>query len=448
MNPNVDVVDILSVHELGVAPGTADASWELALCNPATGTTYRITGTDYTNIISGIIGSGVIEPDRVYIVDRGQPDDPVTGGDEVPDTFLDGKVYSLELRGVGFLEKGVEWDNDVSGGGWRLLNGTTFNSAEFYTVHFHPQISPVISTPDAIGKFVDGVQLISSNTTITTGMFRKLIVLTNGYTVTLSATYPENVIHAFTHNGPTNKQAVLTAPGGQTFSWNGGTTSTLWLGKNEGVELIRSGNNWYVLPGSTMSIGYCQIGHIIPGRLPGANQLIAQGQTVLRSDYPRLLDYITRLNAAYPGVVVNAAQWSSNKTLWGFGDGATTIQIPDLRGYFPRWLDLGAQIDIDRHNSGLGSKPGSSQADSLRAHGHKNIGDGTGPGSNTLARVIGRIQGGPGGGFGLNNSPGGYEFMSNWPYTGVTLYNADGSLMSAGSETRGLNSAELPLIYI
>lgn len=445
MNPNVDVVDILSVHELAIAPGTADETWELPLCNPATGTSYRITGINYTNIISGIIGSGIIEPDQVYIVDRGEPDDPVSGGDIVVDTSLDGKVYSLELRGIGFLEKGVEWDNDVVGGGWRLLNGTTFNSAEFYTVHFHPQISPIISTPDAIGKFVSGVQLISSNTTITTGMFRKLIVLTNGYTVTLSATWPENVILSITHNGPSNKQGVITAPGGQSFAWNGGTTSTLWLGRNERVGLIRSGTSWYVVYDT---MGYDRVGLIIAGRLAGANQLIAQGQTVLRSDYPRLLDYITRLNAAYPGVVVNAAQWSSNKTLWGFGDGSTTIQIPDLRGYFPRWLDLGAGIDADRDSSGIGSKPGSAESDSLRAHGHRTIGDGTGPGSNANARVIGRLQGGPGGNFGLNNSPGGFEFMSNWPNTGVTLYNADGSLMSAGSETRGLNSAELPLIYV
>lgn len=425
MNPNVDIVDILSVHELGIAPGTADETWELPLCNPATGTSYRITGTDYTAIISGIIGSGIVEPDRVYVVDRGQPDDPVAGTDTVNDTFLDGKVYSLELRGVGFLEKGVEWDNDVAGGGWRLLNGTLFNSFEFYTVHFHPQISPVISTPGAIGKFVDGIQLISSNTTITTGMFRKLIVLTNGYTVTLSGSYPENVIHAFTHNGPSNKQAVLTAPGGQTFSWNGGTTSTLWLGKNERVGLIRSGSTWYV---AYDTMGYDKVGLIVPGRLPGANQLIAQGQTVLRSDYPRLLDYINRLNAAYPGVVVNAAQWATNKTLWGFGDGSTTIQVPDLRGYFPRWLDLGAGIDVDRNNSGIGSKPGSAQADAVRSHNHSNSG---------YDRLL--TYSGQGTATGFD------------PATGATEPDLRSSLPISpygGSETRPINSAELPLINV
>lgn len=423
MNPNVDVVDILSVHELAPAPGTADATWELVLCNPTNGTSYRINGNDYTAIISSIIGSGIIEPDRYYVVNRGQANDPVSGGDTVNDTYLDGKVYSLELRGIGFLEKGVEWDNDVVGGGWRLLGGATFSDAAFYTVHFHPQISPVISTPDAIGKFVSGVQLISSNTTITAGMFRKLMVFTSGYTASLSATYPENVLHSFTHNGPTNKQAILTAPAGQTFSWNGGTTDTLWLGKNERVGLIRSGTTWYV---AYDTMGYDKVGLIVPGRLPGANQIIAQGQTLLRSDYPRLLDYITRLNAAYPGVVANAAQWPSNKTLWGFGDGSTTIQVPDLRGYFPRWLDLGAGIDADRVDSNLQNKPGSSQPMEVQEHNHD-----TGE-YNQLLKSNGQQTA-------TSTDPGAGQpnILSSNP---ISAYG--------GSETRPINSAELPLIYI
>jgi hypothetical protein len=424
MNPNVDVVDILSVHELAVAPGTADATWELVLCNPATGTSYRINGSDYTAIISDIIGSGIIEPDRVYVVDRGQPDDPTSGTDTVNDTFLDGKVFSLELRGVGFLEKGVEWDNDVVGGGWRLLGGTLFNSAEFYTVHFHPQISDVIASPNAIGKFSDGVQLIVGNTSVTSGMFRKLMVLTNGYTVDLNASYPENIIHPYTHNGPTNKQGVLTAPSGQTFSWNGGTTDTLWLGKNERVGLIRSGDTWYVVYDT---MGYDKVGHIVPGRLPGANQIIAQGQTVLRADYPRLLDYITRLNAAYPGVVANAATWPANKTLWGFGNGTTTIQVPDLRGYFPRWLDLGAGVDADRNSSGLASKPGSSEPMAVQLHNHTD-GD--------FNRILRAINEGTGTSFdpGLPNEP---DLRTSTPM-----------LPYGGTETRPVNAAELPLIYI
>lgn len=432
MNPNVDVVDIISVRELAPAPGASvTPDWLGQVCDPDTGTNYKMTYEDITAIISAIIGSGVIEPDRVYIGGQPGPIDPDTGdpvdvpvdGDTVNDTYLDGKVFSLELRGIGFLNKGVEWDNDVADGGWRLI-GSTISDGALFTVHFHPQISPVISTPDAIGKFVSGIQLISSNTTVTAGMFRKLMVFTNGYTATLNDSYPENVLHSFTHNGPNNKQATLTAPGGQTFSWNGGTGSTLWLGKNERVGLIRSGDTWYV---AYDTMGYDRVGHIVPGRLPGANQIIAQGQTLLRSDYPRLVDYITRLNATYPGSVLNAVQWASNKTYWGFGDGSTTIQVPDLRGRFPRWLDLGAGLDADRVTAGTQNKPGSPEDGAVEEHNHT-----TGE-FNRLLRANGQ-------GTGTSFDPGG----ANEPDLRTSAEMSD----YGGSETRPTNAAELPLIYV
>lgn len=35
-------------------------------------------------------------------------------------------------------------------------------------------------------------------------------------------------------------------------------------------------------------------------------------------------------------------------TIWGGGDGSSTFNIPDLRGVFPRFLDLGGQRDVNR----------------------------------------------------------------------------------------------------
>lgn len=436
MNPNVDVVDILSVRELATAPLlSVTPEWWGQVCDPATGTNYKLTYEDIGDIISELIGTGVIEPDRVYIAGQPGPIDPATGdpvvvaigASEIEDSYLDGKIFSLELRGVGFLNKGVEWDNDVSGGGWRLLNGTILNDSELYTVHFHPQISNIIAAPGAIGKFTDGIWPISANTAITAAMFRKLMILTNGWTVTLNATYPENVVHPFIHSGPSNKQGILNAPAGQTFYFNGSMVTALWLGRGEGVELLRSGNVWYILPGSTMPLGWGNIGHIVAGRLAGPNQIIAQGQTLLRADYPRLLDYLNRLNTFYPGAVVNAAQWNTNKTLWGFGDGATTIQVPDLRGYFPRWLDLGAGVDADRVSSGIQNKPGSPEGEQVKQHNH-NTGD-----ANRLLTVSGQ-------GTATGYDPGS---ASEPDLRFSTIISAYG-----GTETRPINAAELPLIFV
>lgn len=446
MNPNVDLVNILSVRELADIPvGSVTPSWYTLFCDPTTGISYKGTWAAAADVISQLIGSGVIEPDRTYIGGQPGPIDPATGdpvdvptdGDTVIDTYLDGKVYSLELRGVGFLQKGVEWDNDVPGGGWRLLGGAAIYADALYTAHFHPQISNIIASPDAIAKFTAGVQIINSNTTITAGMFRKLLVLTDGYQVTLAVNYPENILCAFTVNAPSNRQSTIIAPVGQTIAFNGGNVQQIWLGKNEDVSMVRAGNTWYILPGSTMSVGYRLAGTIDIGRLAGPNQIIAQGQLLLRSEHPRILDYITRLNAAYPGTVLSASDWSGNRTFWGFGDGSTTIQVPDLRGYFPRWLDLGAGIDADRVASGLQNKGGSGQGMKVEEHNHL-------PPNAKFNKLVASANepDGEGGHFTAAIFGGTYN-------DGRPKVNATGQLQPyGGSETRPINVGELPLLNL
>lgn len=51
-------------------------------------------------------------------------------------------------------------------------------------------------------------------------------------------------------------------------------------------------------------------------------------------------------------------------TFWGAGDGSTTFNVPDLRGYFPRFWDDGRGID-----SGRGF--GTFQNDDIKAHNHQ-----------------------------------------------------------------------------
>lgn len=50
-------------------------------------------------------------------------------------------------------------------------------------------------------------------------------------------------------------------------------------------------------------------------------------------------------------------------TTYGAGDGATTFNVPDLRGEFLRGLDDGRGVDAGRVN-------GTAQADQLKAHTH------------------------------------------------------------------------------
>jgi len=58
-----------------------------------------------------------------------------------------------------------------------------------------------------------------------------------------------------------------------------------------------------------------------------------------------------------------AALFTAISTTWGTGDGSTTFNIPDMRGYFPRGYDNGRGVDAGRALA-------SNQADAFAAHTH------------------------------------------------------------------------------
>lgn len=66
-----------------------------------------------------------------------------------------------------------------------------------------------------------------------------------------------------------------------------------------------------------------------------------------------------KANGAAVSRTAYASLFSAIGTSYGAGDGSTTFNIPDLRGYFPRGLDDGRGVD-------LGRTIGSSQTDQLQ----------------------------------------------------------------------------------
>jgi len=82
-----------------------------------------------------------------------------------------------------------------------------------------------------------------------------------------------------------------------------------------------------------------------PGAAAPARHLLCHGQVVSRTTYADLF--------AVCG------------TLYGIGDGSTTFNLPDLRGYFVRGLDAGRGVDVGR-------VIGSSQDDAFQGHHHAN----------------------------------------------------------------------------
>lgn len=95
--------------------------------------------------------------------------------------------------------------------------------------------------------------------------------------------------------------------------------------------------------------------------------LVRNGQTVSRTDYPRLFEYVDNyltLNEAK----VNITTWLSDIIYQGcFGIiDANTMRLPDDRGLFDRHLDLGRALDVDR----LHDYAGGLELDQIKAHNH------------------------------------------------------------------------------
>lgn len=87
-----------------------------------------------------------------------------------------------------------------------------------------------------------------------------------------------------------------------------------------------------------------------------------------------------KANGAAVSRTTYAALFLAIGTTYGAGDGATTFNVPDLRGEFLRGLDDGRGVDTGR-------AIGSAQSDAFQGHGHAivtyntNIGGGTTPGT-------------------------------------------------------------------
>lgn len=134
------------------------------------------------------------------------------------------------------------------------------------------------------------------------------------------------------------------------------------------VEVV-AGGRLPVLDGSLLTgIKTVPVGSIMywPTTVAPASYLIADGSAVSRIDYAELF------------AVIDVA--------YGPGDGATTFQLPDLRGTFIRGLDNGKGIDTGR-------AIGSFQDDAIETHTHGLTGTASGVAHNHTITVGGTFPG-------------------------------------------------------
>jgi len=141
-----------------------------------------------------------------------------------------------------------------------------------------------------------------------------------------------------------------------------------YMHDGEFLVLVAAGTFWMM---ETAIGNFHTAGESYSDRIQAKNTLVANGDPYQRADIPRVTIYAARL--AGNGGIVPDAQWfllpgglPYYKGCYSFGNGTTTIRVPDERGVAIRNLDLGRGIDANR----LYNSPGGFENDANGPHSH------------------------------------------------------------------------------
>ena len=247
-----------------------------------------------------------------------------------------------------------------------------------------------------------------------------------------------------------NGTVSLKALGSDLIYSAGGSFSSYQIAKaGATVMLMPAGGGWYVweqLPNTSGSItpdmlssslsgSFVQVGSLLlwpKGSNYPAGYLAAEGQAVSRTTYATLFALVG--------------------TIYGPGDGSTTFNLPDYRGYFLRGHDNGAGRDPDastRTDSGggtVGDNVGTVQADDFKSHAHATT---VSTVLNLVAKTLGSFVNMTTGGFGYGTGPTAWGLSLDPPtvFTTATATNTVTNLSMGGAETRPLNRSVKVLIF-
>lgn len=191
-----------------------------------------------------------------------------------------------------------------------------------------------------LGTLLNEVVSTSALFTINSSHLGKLIDCTSG-TFTVSLPPAANVFNGFT-------VAVRNSGvGGITVDPDGAELidglSTVVLSSTESCLIVCNGTSWKTIGRSGGSSPPGTVSYYAAAATPPSGWLFADGAAVSRAAY--------------------AALFSTISTVFGVGDGLTTFNLPDLRGYFIR--GTGTNVD-GTASAAFGTK----QADALKSHTH------------------------------------------------------------------------------
>lgn len=305
-------------------------------------------------------------------------DNPVAGTSEFTLTSLTDWTYTVERRGYGSMEPGVDMDLSadhktiylIKGDG---VNNDVFGDGEVFILHFEPKIitnQPIESQTS--GAIFSETVTLTTNTTLTSdgvGKAYKLQGTNDTIVITLPAlnTMPENRHMAFISEGGLHKNATLQAAGSDTIEWLNSVRQTIILGQSERVWVYVADGKWIV---SDAYGGFSRVGEIYMSYdNSDINAVYANGALLDRAVYARLWEWVQNLSGS---AIVTDANWQNeallNKGRFSYGDGVSNFRVPAM--HIPGFIRA---VDANSRSAG------SYEAQKVGQHSHKMFGnDGNG----------------------------------------------------------------------
>jgi hypothetical protein len=269
-------------------------------------------------------------------------------GTSYTDASLAGWTWSLERRGVGTLQKDVDYSWDSGTNTWQLLatsdNPTpSIETGEKFVIHFQPKITTAtVPSVNSTVNLFNSVQLAQANTTLDATIMGQAVLIagTNPYfEITLPdiTTVLANKVLYFLFEGGSHINASVKCFGSQKILWLNQNLTELIGGQSEQFALFKwvdpNDNTVFAWRVINPDGNFKTVGEILDiyKETDVLNSVYADGALVSRTSHKRLWNYVNTLD---PSMLVSDVDWNNpalnNKGKFSTGDGSTTFRLQRL----------------------------------------------------------------------------------------------------------------------
>ena len=269
-----------------------------------------------------------------------------SGQNQYIDTSLSGWNYAVSQRGVGDLIPGVDIQIFLSGG-WGFINGYIIQPGEVFTHRFQPTITVQAgATSQIAGQLFTDELTVTADITMDATYLGKVVKGASASATVLNFTLPASASAAnmkqvrIMSEGGAHTMINIKTQGSDVLTCLGQSLTVISIAQDESVDLYNYNGNWRVTPSGDFLKMVGEFVYSFSKLIP--NTLVCNGQLLLRSQYPRLWNWIsTKLDSS---LLISESNWGlqdstissptyglyTNKAKFSSGDGTTTFRLPVL----------------------------------------------------------------------------------------------------------------------